>query len=40
MTAPKRAERPARGENRLVRCSGVARPGRALTLKHNQATLP
>ena len=39
-TAPKRAERPARGESRLVWCGGVARPRRAPTVKHNQAPLP
>ena len=38
--APERAGRPARGKNRLVRRSGVARPGRAPTAENSHAAQP
>ena len=38
--APERVERPARGKNRLVRRSGVARPGRVPTAENSHSAQP
>ena len=38
--APERAGRPARGKNRLVRRSGVARPGRVPTAENSHSAQP